>query len=150
MALHHDRSVEEQVSDEILKKLHRFPEHLRLMQVYLKKHGIEADSYVFQNKKGSAYQSMTFRKQMIKYCCELGIKDGEYLFRSHDYRHGVATRFYDSGVSIQGVRDYLGHAYEEMTRQYIDYMPDRIDRTSGEFFTKPGNSLMACLKGGGD
>lgn len=202
--LHHDRSVEEQVSDEILKKLHRFPEHLRLMylhlwgiglrisevcslkgdayyiqgrdawiqvyqvklrtykripipeavyrlmQVYLKKHGIEADSYVFQNKKGSAYQSMTFRKQMIKYCMELGIKDGEYLFRSHDYRHGVATRFYDSGVSIQGVRDYLGHAYEEMTRQYIDYMPDRIDRTSGEFFAKPGNSLMACLKGGGD
>lgn len=202
--LHHDRSVEEQVSDEILKKLHRFPEHLRLMylhlwgiglrisevcslkgdayyiqgrdawiqvyqvklrtykripipeavyrlmQVYLKKHGIEADSYVFQNKKGSAYQSMTFRKQMIKHCMELGIKDGEYLFRSHDYRHGVATRFYDSGVSIQGVRDYLGHAYEEMTRQYIDYMPDRIDRTSGEFFAKPGNSLMACLKGGGD
>ena len=204
LPLHHDRSVEEQVSDEILKKLHRFPEHLRLMylhlwgiglrisevcslkgdayyiqgrdawiqvyqvklrtykripipeavyrlmQVYLKKHGIEADSYVFQNKKGSAYQSMTFRKQMIKYCCELGIKDGEYLFRSHDYRHGVATRFYDSGVSIQGVRDYLGHAYEEMTRQYIDYMPERLDRASGEFFIKPGNSLMACLKGGGD
>lgn len=78
------------------------------------------------------------------------LRQKEYLFRSHDYRHGVATRFYDSGVSIQGVRDYLGHAYEEMTRQYIDYMPDRIDRTSGEFFAKPGNSLMACLKGGGD
>ena len=121
LPLHHDRSVEEQVSDEILKKLYRFPEHLRLMylhlwgiglrisevcslkgdayyiqgrdrwiqvyqvklrtykripipeaiyrlmQVYLKKHSIEADSYVFQNKKGSAYQSMTFRKQMIKH-----------------------------------------------------------------------------------
>lgn len=105
LPLHHDRSVEEQVSDEILKKLHRFPEHLRLMylhlwgiglrisevcslkgdayyiqgrdawiqvyqvklrtykripipeaiyrlmQVYLKKHSIEADSYVFQNKR---------------------------------------------------------------------------------------------------
>lgn len=204
LPLHHDRSVEEQVSDEILKKLYRFPEHLRLMylhlwgiglrisevcslkgdayyiqgrdrwiqvyqvklrtykripipeaiyrlmQVYLKKHSIEADSYVFQNKKGGAYQSMTFRSQMIRCCRELGIQDGEYLFRSHDYRHGVATRFYDSGVSIQGVRDYLGHAYEEMTRQYIDYMPERLDRASGEFFTKPGNSLMACLKGGGD
>ena len=33
--LHHDRSVEEQVSDEILKKLHRFPEHLRLMYLHL-------------------------------------------------------------------------------------------------------------------
>lgn len=98
------------------------------MQVYLKKHSIEADSYVFQNKKGGAYQSMTFRSQMIRCCRELGIQDVEYLFRSHDYRHGVATRFYDSGVSIQGVRDYLGHAYEEMTRQYIDYMPERLDR----------------------
>ena len=37
-----------------------------------------------------------------------------------------------------------------MTRQYIDYMPERLDRASGEFFIKPGNSLMACLKGGGD
>ena len=70
------------------------------------------------------------------------------MFRSHDYRHGVVTYFYDSGVSIQGVRDYLGHTYEKMTRQYIDYMPDKIDRSNKEFFTKPGNSLMARLKEG--
>lgn len=199
---HHDRSVEEKAADEILQKLHRFPENLRmmylhlwgiglrvsevctlkgdayyiqgrdawiqvyqikmktykripipaaiyqLMQVYLKKHHIAADSYIFQNIKGGAYQSSTFRSQMIRCCRELGIQNGEYMFRSHDYRHGVATYFYDSGVSIQGVRDYLGHAYEEMTRQYIDYMPDKIDRSSKEFFTKPGNSLMACLKEG--
>ena len=29
-------------------------------------------------------------------------------------------------VSLQSIRDYLGHTYEEMTRQYIDYMPQRI------------------------
>lgn len=200
---HHDRSVEEKTADEILQKLHWFPENLRLMylhlwgiglrisevctlkgdayyiqgrdtwiqvyqikmktykripipaavyqlmQVYLKKHRIAADSYIFQNTHGGAYQSSTFRSQMVKCCRELGIQGGEYMFRSHDYRHGVATYFYDSGVSIQGVRDYLGHAYEEMTRQYIDYMPDKLDRSSKKFFTKPGNSLMAHLKGGG-
>lgn len=199
---HHDRSVEEKNADEILQKLHRFPENLRmmylhlwgiglrvsevctlkgdayyiqgrdtwiqvyqikmktykripipaaiyqLMQVYLKKHHIAADSYIFQNAQGGAYQSGTFRSQMIKCCRELGIQGGEYMFRSHDYRHGVATYFYDSGVSIQGVRDYLGHAYEEMTRQYIDYMPDKLDQSNKEFFTKPGNSLMARLKEG--
>ena len=194
--------MEEKAADEILQKLHQFPENLRmmylhlwgiglrinevctlkgdayyiqgrdtwiqvyqikiktykripipaavyqLMQVYLKRHHIGADSYIFQNKQGGAYQSSTFRSQMIKYCRELGIQDGEYMFRAHDYRHGVATYFYDSGVSIQGVRDYLGHAYEEMTRQYIDYMPDKIDQSNQEFFTKPGNSLMARLKEG--
>lgn len=199
---HHDRSVDEKAADEILQKLHRFPENLRmmylhlwgiglrisevctlkgdayyiqgrdtwiqvyqikmktykripipaaiyqLMQVYLKRHHIGADSYIFQNKQGGAYQSSTFRSQMIKCCRELEIQDGEYMFRAHDYRHGVATCFYDSGVSIQGVRDYLGHAYEEMTRQYIDYMPDKLDRSNKEFFTKPGNSLMARLKEG--
>ena len=85
---------------------------------------------------------------MIQYCQKVQIQGGEYLFRSHDYRHGVATYFYNNGVSLQGVRDYLGHTYEEMTQQYVDYMPNRIDRTSKEFFEKPGNSLIARLKGG--
>lgn len=125
---HHDRSVEEKTADEILQKLHRFPEKLRmmylhlwgiglrvsevctlkgdayyiqgrdtwiqvyqikmktykripipaaiyqLMQVYLKKNHIAADSYIFQNAQGGAYQSGTFRSQMIKCCRELGIQ----------------------------------------------------------------------------
>ena len=149
-----DRSVEEKTADEILQKLHRFPENLRLMylhlwgiglrisevctlkgdayyiqgrdtwiqvyqikmktykripipaavyqlmRVYLKKHRIAADSYIFQNTHGGAYHSGTFRSQMVKCCRELGIQGGEYMFQSHDYRHGVATYFYDSGVSI--------------------------------------------------
>lgn len=70
------------------------------------------------------------------------------MFQSHDYRHGVATYFYDNGVSLQGVRDYLGHADEEMTQQYVDFMPKRIDRANQQFFTKQGNSLATCLKGG--
>lgn len=56
---------------------------------------------------------------------------------------------YDNGVSIQGVRDYLGHDYLEMTEQYIDYMPGKIAKANTEFFEKPGNSLAANLKKGG-
>lgn len=202
LSQHHDRCVEEGVAEEILQKLHQFPENLRLMylhlwgiglrlsevctlkgnayyiqgrdtwiqvyqtkmknykripipealyqlmQVYIRRHQITADSYLFQNGKGGPYRSATFRKQMIQYCQKVQIQGGEYLFRSHDYRHGVATYFYNNGVSLQGVRDYLGHTYEEMTQQYVDYMPNRIDRTSKEFFEKPGNSLIARLKGG--
>ena len=120
----------------------------QLMQIYLKRNNIMPDEYIFQNRKGGAYQSATFRKQMIRLCRELEISNGEYLFRAHDYRHGVATYFYDTGVSLQGIRDYLGHTYEEMTQQYIDYMPRHIDSANEDFFAKQGGGLAACVKEG--
>ena len=49
--------------------------------------------------------------------------------------------------SLQGVRDYLGHVYEEMTRQYIDYMPRKLANANEEYFSKH-NSLAASLKKG--
>lgn len=197
---HHDRSVDENVAAEILRKLYCFPDELRLMylhlwgiglrisevctlkgdayyiqgrdawvkiyqikmrtykkipipdalyklmQVYLKKHGINADDYVFQNSKGGPYRSSTFRKRMIENCTMHQIQNGEYLFKSHDYRHTLATYFYENKVSLSGVRDYLGHEYEEMTQQYVDYMPKRIDKANEAFFDQPGNSLAACIK----
>lgn len=118
----------------------------KLMKVFMKKYGIEAEDYVFQNKKGGAYVYGTLRARMIRYCNESHIAGGEYLFQSHAYRHTVATVFYDSGVSIQGVRDYLGHEYEEMTRQYIDYMPKKISKANEEYFSEPENSLGSGIK----
>ncbi len=121
----------------------------RIMQVYIKRHGIGPDDYLFTNRDGGAYRSVTFQYQMKKFCREQEVEGGEYLFRSHDYRHTVATMLYDSGVSLQGVRDYLGHNYEEMTQQYLDYMPMKIAKENEEFFRQPGNSLASCLKEGG-
>ena len=54
--------------------------------------------------------------------------------------------FYDSHVSLQSIRDYLGHTYEEMTRQYIDYMPQRIAKANDELFEMQGSSLASWLK----
>lgn len=122
----------------------------RLMQVYLKKHRIKAEDYVFQNQKGGAYRSGTFRIKMKTYCQEQHIQNGAYLFQCHDYRHTVATSFYDTGVSIQGVRDYLGHRYEEMTQQYLDYMPKKIDRANEDYFSKNKSLAAGLLKKGGD
>lgn len=198
--IHHDRSVEQEVAREILSKLYRFPEEIRLMylhlwaiglriseicalkgnayytqghdawiqvyqnkmrnykripiptalyklmQIYLKKHQIQADDYVFQNQKGGAYSSTTFRSKMKKCLAENHIQNGEYIFKSHDYRHTVATDYYNSGVSIQSVRDYLGHKYEEMTQQYIDYMPNKIDAANKEYFTQHKSLASGLLK----
>lgn len=118
----------------------------RLMKVYLEKYQIGPDAYVFQNRKGGAYCYSTFRIKMLKYCEENQIANGEYLFKSHDYRHTVATIYYDNNVSIQSVRDYLGHDYEEMTRQYIDYMPKKIAKANEEYFSQKENSLAVGIK----
>lgn len=125
------------------------PEALyELMQIYLKKHQIGPKDYVFQSPSGGAYRSAVFRDQMIRFCEENQFQGGEYLFKSHDYRHNVATMYYDNGVSLQGVRDYLGHEHEEMTQQYIDFMPKRIEKANDEFFGQ--HSLASCLRKGRD
>lgn len=122
----------------------------KIMQVYIRRHNIGPDDYLFTNQKGGPYNSGTFRGQMKKFCEERGIEGGDYLFQSHDYRHTVATLFYDNGVSLQSVRDYLGHKHEEMTQQYVDYVPMKIAKESEEFFKNQGDSgLATCLRKGG-
>lgn len=126
------------------------PEGLyEIMQVYIKKYQIGPEEYIFKNTKGGAFLYPTFRTQMLKYCRENQIQGGEYIFKSHDYRHTVASLFYDHEVSLQSIRDYLGHMYDEMTRQYIDYMPRRIEAANEEYFEEPENNLAAGLREGG-
>lgn len=125
------------------------PEGLyRIMQVYLKKNQISADEYIFKDSRNGACKYQTFRHQMIKCCRENGIAGGNYIFQSHDYRHTVATMFYDNEVSIQSIRDYLGHAYEEMTQQYIDYMPRKLAEANEEYFNDPEHNLASSLRKG--
>ena len=80
------------------------------------------------------------------YCDKNGIADGSYIFKTHDYRHTLATQFYDEDVSIQTIRDYLGHFSEEMTKQYVDFMPKRIEKASDTYFKKPENDLASTIK----
>ena len=123
------------------------PEALyRLMQVYIKKKRRKPEDYVFQNQKGGAFCCSTFRCRMKKLCETYQIGNGTYMFQAHGYRHTLATVFYDEGVPLQSVRDYLGHAYEEMTQQYIDYMPRRIEEASKAYFKETDSSLAAGLK----
>lgn len=125
------------------------PEALyKLVQVYKKKYQIGPEEYLFKSKKGGAFQYATLRYQMLKYCEKNQIADGEYIFRSHDYRHNLATLYYDNGISIQAVRDYLGHEYEEMTRQYVDYMPKKLEKASEAYFQEETHSFATELMKG--
>lgn len=193
--VHHNRSVEFEICQQILMKLKYFPEHLRIMylhlwalglrisevcilkpsayfkrgndiwirvyqvkmkehknipipemlyqyvQVYVKRNSIGIDEYLFQDLQGEAFKYGTFVRQMKECCKDNGIRGEEYLFKSHDYRHTVATLFYEQGVSIQSIRDYLGHETEAMTEQYIDCIPQKIDEKNEEFFNQQENKL---------
>lgn len=120
----------------------------RIMQVYIKKYHIGSDEYLFKSRNGGACHSATFRHQMMKFCEKNRIGDGKYLFQSHDYRHTLATYLFDTGVSLQSIRDLLGHGYDEMTQQYVDYMPKKIAKASEEYFQDKGNSLAAGITKG--
>lgn len=120
------------------------PEMLyRLMKVYIKKYDIGTDDYLFPNTNGGAFRYGTLRSQMIRYCEKVQIQGGEYLFRSHDYRHNVATEFYEGGVPLSSVRDYHGHSYDEMTLQYVDHMPARVEQAAERVFENPENNLAS-------
>lgn len=117
----------------------------RLMQQYMEKNHIHAKDYVFQGQKG-AYRVGSFMKTFKYHCLQNQIANSEYVFKSHDYRHTLATRFYDDGVSLQTIRDYLGHLTEEMTKQYVDYLPTKVASANEEYFKKPGNDLAGSIQ----
>ena len=78
-------------------------------------------------------------------CKKYGIHISGETFKTHDYRHTLASSFYDEGVSIQTIRDYLGHNNENMTKQYIDYMPKRIEQANKEYFNQAENLLATGI-----
>ena len=128
------------------EKMIPIPEVLyTLMEEYIRKNQISPDEFVFKNKKGGAYYADTFRAQMKRLCVKYEIDCGDYIFRTHDYRHTTGTKMYQNGVSIQAIRDYLGHKEEDMTKQYLDYIPEQID-TSNECYYKRNGSLGKQIK----
>lgn len=105
-----------------------------LMTDYIRKHNIQTTDYVFPAPNASgAYRAATFTKQVNTLLTKLGVSD-DYHFRSHGYRHTLATELYMDGLNIQCIREYLGHAHEDMTKQYIDHLYNEIDKQNEEYF----------------
>ena len=117
----------------------------KVMRKYIEKNHIRPKDYIFRGKDGGAYRTATFRKEFQHHCKKNQIAGGDHIFKAHDYRHTLATRFYDDGVSIQTIRDYLGHYSEEMTKQYVDFMPRRIAKANDAYFRQPGNDLASAV-----
>ena len=121
---------------------------IKIMKRYLEKYHIGSEDYVFQNKRGGAYQYGSFKWQMKELFNKRQDIFKGYDFKSHDFRHTIATLLYDDEVPLQSIRDYLGHTFEEMTMQYIDYMPRKIAKENDAYFEEEENSLLACMQKG--
>lgn len=105
-----------------------------IMKDYIARNHIKSEEYIFPavNSKG-CYRATTFVKQVNALLDKYGISE-TYHFRSHGYRHTVATELYLDKANIQCIREYLGHASENMTRQYIDHLPNMIDDHNDDYF----------------
>lgn len=91
--------------------------------------------YIFPSckDKNKPYQAATFVKQM-KAQLLLYEETRDIDFKSHDYRHTIATDLHMSGATIGVARAFLGHTRDDMTKQYIDHLPGHIDMLQDEYF----------------
>ena len=112
------------------------------LKEYLSQNRIESDGYAFTNSKGNAYNANTYSVKMVRFCKKYGIECENWVFRSHDYRHHIATALHKADAPINVIRDFLGHKSTEMTKQYIDGMDNEIAESQKEYFGKrDGNDL---------
>lgn len=112
-----------------------------LLKKYIDENTVKPNEYLFKSEIGGAYRAGTYQKRMITFCKSIGLYDTGYDFKSHDFRHTIATYLYENGTSIQVIRDFLGHKTDEMTKQYIDYVPREIEKKSRELFAKKHREL---------
>ena len=122
----------------------------RSIMVYIERRKIGLDSYVFQNSKGGPYLSTHYWHEMVDWCNGLGIKCGDYVFQTHDYRHSVAAALYEHGASIQAIREFLGHKHENMTRRYIDCIQRHVDRSSEQYYKEQKSLASEWKEGSGE
>ena len=101
---------------------------------------------MFFKTNGEGQKTRSFKWQMKELFNKRQDIFKGYDFKSHDFRHTIATLLYDDEVPLQSIRDYLGHDYEEMTQQYVDFMPKKISAANQEFFKKGENSLASGIK----
>lgn len=119
----------------------------RSMMVYMERREIGGNSYVFQNSKGGPYLSTHYWHEMVDWCNELGIRCGDHVFQTHDYRHSVATALYEYEASIQAIREFLGHKHENMTRRYIDCIQKHVDQSSEQYYKEQKSLVSEWMEG---
>ncbi|MGJ5676854.1 MAG: tyrosine-type recombinase/integrase [Nostochopsis sp.] len=67
------------------------------------------------NQRGTRMHGQDVNKVLKKLC---GLAQTSKAVSLHSLRHSIATHLLESGLSVEYVRDFLGHAYLESTQRY--------------------------------
>lgn len=96
---------------------------------------------IFQDKNGKEYTSPAFRKRILDGCARINILEGMYVFKGNDYQRMTARYLFKKGMSISAIREYLGHRYDSLTKDYLNIEQEQLDKQGDEYFNNAGNSL---------
>ena len=79
------------------------------------------------NTNGTRMLGQSFYRRLRVLVLKAEIKDPERV-TLHSLRHSIATHLLDGGVSVEQVRDFLGHAHLESTQIYTRVGRKHLDR----------------------
>lgn len=112
---------------------------------YMKRNKKEMEQYLFLNRKGMRYTTAGFCADFMKQCSMLGILNEEYVFKSNGYQKEFCKHLYQSGASIQVIRDYMGYATDERVKEYVGWQDERIACAAEKYFAQEGHSLGGAV-----
>jgi integrase/recombinase XerD len=77
------------------------------------------------NEKHTPMQGSSYYKLLQKIACKAGIADNVGL---HQLRHSIATHLLENGLSLEFVRDFLGHTHLETTQIYTKVSKQQLQK----------------------
>lgn len=91
---------------------------------------------LFPNAKGQRLTKSVIGRALNRLAYEKDIRDATgkvFRFRTHEFRHTVATRMIRNGVALHHVQRYLGHESPEMTLVYAEITDHDLKRAFDEY-----------------
>lgn len=104
------------------------------VQEYVQERHRKPDEYIFQDRKGEPARTELVTKRLKKELQDAGVSPEVYSFRSHDFRHTIATDMDSDGTALQATREYLGHKSDVMTEKYLDRQQEMMDLATEKFY----------------
>jgi site-specific recombinase XerD len=113
------------------------PVALKALQTYVASRKLsDLSCPLFASDRGQRLGCRAIQKILARWCCEVGINH----VRVHQLRHTFATRNVNAGMSMEVLKELLGHSKLTATQRYFKVRPERIQReyyAATEFPTEP-------------